>query len=72
MGIVIEFESAGQGDDIENTFRAVSYTHLFLEFVTEYAVDEVLDTGICPAPVAFRDDVFHCLDTCLLYTSRCV
>lgn len=62
----------GVHGDFHGLFRVVGIVPVtvFLELVTEYAVDEVLDTRICPAPVAFRDDVFHCPEADLLDSGK--
>ena len=65
-------KGAGVHGDFHGLFRVVGIVPVtvFLELVTEYAVDEVLDTRICPAPVAFRDDVFHCPEADLLDSGK--
>ena len=49
--------------------RVIPIAVLF-ELVTENAVYEVLNAGIRPAPVTFRNDVFHRLDTHLFDTGK--
>ena len=49
--------------------RVIPIAVLF-ELVTENAVYEVLNAGIRPASVTFRNDVFHRLDTHLFDTGK--